>query len=122
MIRIPPRTTRPDTFVPYTALCRSRGAGELRVGDAGQRAAARRAGCLFDPHACSRAAATLRLGAWVHGWWPLVPPTCLVSEVGGTGARVVAIGAPNLDGVGGWGHGCTWCGQDRKSTRLNYSN
>src|SRR3546814_15840362 len=43
-------------------------------------------------------------------WWLLLPPTCLVSEVGGTGARVVAIGAPNLAGVGGWGHGCTWCG------------
>src|SRR3546814_6733478 len=43
-------------------------------------------------------------------WWLLLPPTCLVSEVGGTGARVVTIGAPNLAGVGGWGHGCTWCG------------
>src|SRR3546814_16338988 len=40
MRRRPPRSTRTDTLLPYTTLCRSRSAGSRHRGSAGRRAAA----------------------------------------------------------------------------------
>src|SRR3546814_3902139 len=52
-------------------------------------------------HWCPEPGWCRRLRAWVHVVWALMPPTCLVSEVGGMGARGVGIGAPNLAALPG---------------------
>src|SRR3546814_11240293 len=50
MIRRPPRSTRTDTLLPYTTLCRSRAGLQRGIGEEGNQLAQARALVLFATH------------------------------------------------------------------------
>src|SRR3546814_7874255 len=53
-------------------------------------------GCTFGGYWCPERRPVPRLGAWMHVWRALVPPTSAGPAVGGMDARLAGFGAPNL--------------------------